>query len=41
MGMVDEIEKLLESTETINTPQKNDDIQDIEIENIEDLELDE
>jgi len=40
LNMVNEIEKLLESTESINSPQKNEDIQDIEIENIEDLNVD-
>ena len=40
MNMVIEIENLLESTESINTQQKNVDNQDIEIENIDEMELD-
>ena len=39
MNMVIEIENLLESTESINTQQKNVDNQDIEIENIDEMEL--
>lgn len=39
-NMVEEINKLLENTESINSPQKNNEIQDIDIENIEDINLD-
>jgi len=39
LNMINEIDSLLKNSGTINTPQKNNNIQDVEIENIDDMEL--
>jgi len=38
-AMINEIDSLIKNSERFNSPQKNDDVEDVEIENIEDLDV--